>query len=199
MISLTRAQCLGGRALARPPRCSVHGGPDVLKPLHGFLANTAGGRMPQYGRLRANAIGLADQIAHGHALQHHRCRGLVVDAIRDLHCAIRRQQPLARITTDGTRVGNPIARLQMCDIFPDRLDYTGTFTAGDKGHGRLRIKPATMIDVDEVDPDCGLSKPNLICGRLPDRNLLERQGLRPAVAVNANCMRHGSISSWELD
>ncbi len=59
-----------------------HGAAEMLDPLRRNQADAAGCCVPQQGGARADAVGALDQVAHGHALQHHGRRRLVVDTGR---------------------------------------------------------------------------------------------------------------------
>ena len=77
-----------------------HGGAEMLGPLAEDQADAAGRGMQQDGVAGFDAIGLADQILRGQALQHHGGGGLVVDAVGQLEQAIGRDQPRFGIGAD---------------------------------------------------------------------------------------------------
>ena len=103
-----------------------HGGAEMLGPLAEDQADAAGRGMQQNGVAGFDAIGLADQVLRGQALQHHRGRGLVVDAVGQLEQTIGRNQPRLGIGADRRRaVGDAITGLQIGDAGADFLDHAG--------------------------------------------------------------------------
>ena len=89
------------------------GGAQVFRPLTKDRADAAGGGMNKNGITLLDAIGAADQIMGGHALEHHGGGLAIVDAVRQGDKAVRRYQPFLGV---GARrqagVGDPLADLE---------------------------------------------------------------------------------------
>ncbi len=62
---------------------------------------------------RRAAIGLAQQVAGRHALQHHGGGGDVVDGVGQLDEAIGGDEPLVGIGAEDTRIGDAVADLEV--------------------------------------------------------------------------------------
>src|SRR4029077_2378453 len=87
---------------------------EMLGPLREDQADAASRSMEQDRVAGFGTIGLPDPILRRQALEHHRGRGLVIDAVGQLEEPLGRNQPLLRIGTDrGSPIGNPIAWFQI--------------------------------------------------------------------------------------
>ena len=163
----------------------------MLGPLRQDQADAAGGGMQQDGFAGFDAIGLADQILHRQALQHHRRRGLVVDAVGQFDQAIGRDQPRLGIGADrGGAIGDAVARLQIGDAGADFLDHAGRLAA-ETARQLARINAGAIVDVDEVQSDRGVANPRLARTGLAELDLLPDQNLGTTGLVKADRMRHG--------
>ena len=80
-----------------------HGDAEMLGPLAEDQADAARRGMQQDGLAGFDPIGLADEILHRQALQHHRRGGLVIDVVGQLDQAIGRNQPLLGIGAEPAR------------------------------------------------------------------------------------------------
>ena len=79
MIAAMRAGDLG---LLLAADGADHGRAEMLGPLAHDQADAAGGGMDQDGVAGLHRIGFVQQIARGHAADHHRGGGALVDAVR---------------------------------------------------------------------------------------------------------------------
>ena len=87
-----------------------HRGADRLEPLAGNQANAAGRGVEQHRVAGLHLVRAPDQVLHGHALEHHRRRGLVSDAVGELQQPVRRHDAYFRVRTRRSAgVGNAIA------------------------------------------------------------------------------------------
>ena len=148
-----------------------------LGPLARDEADPAGRGMEQDGVAFLDLVGLPDEVLGRHALEHHRGRLLIGDAVRQHDQAIRRHDPLLGIGAVGAaRIGDAVADLHVGDARADRLDHAGRLRpeAAWQG-GRVDARPHIGIDVVEADrrvPDTGFARPGLAdVDLLPDENL----------------------------
>ena len=174
------------------------GSAEMLCPLAQDRADAAGGRMQQDGVAGFDAVGLPDQILRRQALQHHRRRGLVVDAIGQLEQAIGGYQ--SRLGVGAHRRGairDAIARLQIRDARADLFDDAGALAA-EAARQLDRIKPRAVIDVDEIQTDRGVADAGLPGTRLADIDLFPGQNFGPTGSMKADSVRHGILLRGEM-
>ena len=164
----------GQRRLLVAGHGADHGRAQRGGPLADDQPDAAGRGVYQYRVARPDLVDVADQIARGHALQHHRRRGAVVDRVRQLDHPVRSDQPGFGIGADGRCVGDPVARFQMGDAGADRIDDTRRLHARHERQ-RQRVEAGAVIDIDVVQPDCGLLQPDLAGTRLADLDLVPLQ------------------------
>jgi len=135
----------------------------------------------------------------GHALEHHRRRLSVVDAVRDGDQAIGRHQPFLGIGADRrVGVGDPVAGLELGDAGAHRLDHAGRFEADDSRQGTRRIEAGPMIDVDVIEPDRRLPNARLTRPWCADVDVLVFQHFGSAVLVDANGLGHDGPHRFRL-
>jgi hypothetical protein len=128
------------------------GGAEMLRPLAQDKADAARRGMQQDGVAGFDAIGLADQILHRQALQHHRRCGLVVDAVGQFDQAFGRNQPLFGIGAERrASIGDAVARLEIGDARPDFLHHASPLAA-QAARQLHRIKPRPVVNIDKVQP-----------------------------------------------
>jgi hypothetical protein len=164
-----------------------------LGPLARDQSNPAGSGMEQDGVAFLDLVGLPDEVLGGHALEHHRGRLLIGDAIRQHDQAIRRHDPLFGIGALGpTRVGDAVADLYVCDARTDRLDHAGRFcTKAAWEGGRIRARAHISVNIVEADgcvPDTSFTRPGLA-----EVNLLPDENLRPSGLMEENCVGHDAV------
>ena len=126
------------------------GGAQVPRPLAGDEADAAGGRMQQQRRALADLVGLAQQVAHRHALQHHGGAGLVVDAVGQLDEPVGGHHPLLGVAAHGARIGAAVADLEVGHAGAHGHDLAGSLRAGHERRRHL-VEARALIDVDVVD------------------------------------------------
>ena len=164
-----------------------------LGPLARDEADPAGRGMEQDGVAFLDLVGLPDQVLGRHALEHHRGRLLIGDAVRQHDQAIRRHDPHLRIGALGAaRIGNAITDLYVSDARTDRLDHAGRLcTKAAWQGGRIRARAHIGVDIVEADgrvPDTGFSRP-----WLADVDLLPDENLGPSGLMEANCVGHDAV------
>ncbi len=163
----------------------------MLGPLAEDQADAARRGMEQDGLAGFDPIGLADQILHRQALQHHRGGGLVIDAVGQLDQAIGRNQPRLGIGAERCiSIGDAVAGLQIGDAGPDFLDDAGRLAA-EPARQRDRINARTIVDVDKVQSHRGVSNARLARTGLAKLDLLPDQNFGLTGLVKADGMRHG--------
>ena len=182
---------LASRAFSVRADRADHGRADRARPLAGDETDAARGRVEQHHRLVRAWVGLAQQVAHGHALQHHRGGGLLVDAGRQLDQAVGSDQPLLRITAEHRRVRHTVARLQVGDAGADRLHRAGALHADHRRQARNLVVAGAVIGIYVVETHRTLAQAHLAGPRIADRNLVPLQRLRSPVGMDADCVRHG--------
>ena len=111
--------------------------PRCLRPLAGDQTDAARGGVKQQRGAGPDLIGLPQQVAHRHALQHHGGAGLVVDAVGQLDQPVRRHHPFVRVTAERARVGAAVTDLEIGYAGADSHDFAGAFAAGQNGSGIL--------------------------------------------------------------
>ena len=183
---------LVGRADRADDRCA-----EMLGPLAGDQADAARRRVQQHGRVLADLVGLAQQVAHRHALQHHRRAGLVVDAVRQLDETVHRHQPLFRVAADRASVGATVADLELGHAGADRHHLAGTLVARNERHRHL-VEARALIGIDVVDAHRMLLQPHLPRPRLADLHALPLHHLGAAVLMDADGVDHDrhSLLGW---
>ena len=174
-------------------------GPDhrraqMLGPLAEDQPDPAGRGVDQNGVSLPDPVGLADQIAHGHALEHHRGRGLVRNVARDLDDPLGRDQPFLGIGAERRgRVGHPVARLETGHAAAERLDHARPLHAERQRKGQ-RVEPAAVVDVDIVEADGGMADADLALAGVADLDLPPLHGGCGARLVDLDCARHLTVS-----
>ena len=98
----------------------------------------------------------------------------VVDRARQLDHPVRCDQSCFGIGADHRCVGDPVARFQMGDAVADRIDDSRGLHARHERQ-RQRIKAGAVIDIDVVQPHCGLLQPDLAGTRRADLDLFPLQ------------------------
>ena len=104
------------------------------------------------------------QIAHRHALQHHRRRRLIGDRIRNLHEPVRGDEPFLGIASNRPGISDAVAHGDVRYARPDRDHLARALAARREGKGRLLVKPGAVIDIDVIHArgvllDLGLARP----------------------------------------
>ena len=169
-----------------------HGGTEMLRPLAQDQADTARGGMQQDGISGFNPIGLADQILHRQTFEHHRGCGLVIDAVGQLQQTVRRDQPRFGIGAERrSAVGDAVARLQIGDTSTDFLDHTRRLAA-QPTRQLYRIQSRPIVDVDEVQPYCGMADARLARTGLAQIEFFPNQNFGAAGFMKADGVRHGT-------
>ena len=104
-----------------------------------------------------NAIGLAEQILRGEALEHHRGGLLIADAVGHLDQPAGGDQPRLGIGADRRiAVSDAIADFEVGDVGPELFDHAGAFIAEHRRQ-RQRVDAAAIVGVDEIEADGGLA------------------------------------------
>ena len=104
-----------------------HGGAEMLCPLAHDQPDTAGRGVDDDGVARLHAIGAAEQVLRGQALQHHRGGGVEFDTVGQLDQAVGRDHPLGGIGADRAGgIGDAIADGNLGDAGADRQHAPGT-------------------------------------------------------------------------
>src|SRR5262249_30975804 len=175
------------RGLRRAADGADHGRAEKLGPLAHDQADAAGGGMDQDRVALLHAIGLLDEVTRGHAADHHRGRGAILDPVRQHDGSAGRDDPLLRIGGVGRRhADDPLAEREARPLGPDRLDHPRALHA-EAGRKRLhRVSPAPHQHVAEIDGDRGIADAQLAGAGLPDRDVLEAQNLGAAVSLEAD-------------
>jgi hypothetical protein len=164
-----------------------------LGPLARDEANPTGCRMEQDGVAFLDHVGLPDEVLSRHALEHHRGRLLIGDAVRKHDQAIRRHDPHLRIgALRAARIGNAITDIYVGDAWADRLDHASRLCAKAAWQGgRVGARAHVGVDIVEANgrvPDTGFTRP-----WRADINLLPDENLRPPVLMEANCVGHDVV------
>ena len=128
---------LASCAFSSEPDGADHGGADMGEPLAGDQPDAAGRRVPEHDAVLRNRIGLLHEIAHGHALQHHRRRGLVGDIGRQLHQPVRRDQPLLGIAANRAGIGHAVANREVGHASPTAITWPAPSLPGVNGKAAI--------------------------------------------------------------
>ena len=187
---MRRAVILGELDLLVRTRRADHRRAEVLRPLAGDQANAAGRGVEQQDRVGADLVGLAQQIAHRHALQHHRGRRFIGDPVGQLHGTVGRHQALLRVGAHGIGVGDAVARLELSYATADIRDFTGAFHAHHGGQVRQGIEAAALIGIDIVEAHGVVLDADLAGARLADVDVLPLEFFGSAMLVDADCFDH---------
>jgi hypothetical protein len=164
---------------------------EVLEPLAGDRSHPAGSGMPQHRLALLHRVGGVDEVVHRQAFQHHRGGLLVRDPLRELHHPVRRHDALLAVRARQPGVGDPVARLQVGDALPDRLDDARAFVARDLRELH-RIEPRALVHVDEVDADRGVADARLPRAGIADLDIIVLHDLGTTLLVEADCLCHGN-------
>jgi hypothetical protein len=78
---------------------------------------------------------------------------------------------------------------EIADGCPDLVDHPDTLHAENERHTGTWITSGAVVDVREVQADCGVANPDLLGSGTADIDRFEAKFLRPAVPVNAYCSR----------
>ena len=164
------------------------GGADGLRPLAGDEADASGGGVEEDGVARLHLAGAVQEILHGHALEHHRGSGLVVDPVGDSDNAGGGYEARLGIGAHGRRgVGDAVARSEIGDIESHGLHRAGGFEPRREGALGNGIEAAAVIGVDVVEADRGVTDADLAGAGLAEFDLFPLHDLRAAGVVGADC------------
>ena len=170
-----------------------HGDAEMLGPLAEDQADTPRRGVQQNGLAGFDPIGLADEILHRQALQHHRRGCLVVNVVGQLDQAIRWNQPLIGIGAGRcASIGDAVAGFQIGDAGPGLLDNASRLAA-EPARQRDRIKSGPVVDIYKVQSHRGVPDARFARAGLAQFDFLPDQNFRPAGFMKANGMRHGVI------
>jgi hypothetical protein len=168
-----------------------HGGAEMLGPLAGDEPHPAGRGMEEDGLPRLDPERPAEQVLRGHALEHHRRRLLVRDALGERHEAVGRHQARLGIGAERRRrISHPLPDGKLAHPLTELLDHARSLEAGDEGQRGGRIEAGAVVDVDEVQSDSGLPQANLARPGGTHGDLLIAEDLRAAGLVNSNHAGH---------
>ena len=166
---------------------------ELLQPLTGDEADAAGRGVPQHRVALLHLVGGMDQVVHRQALQHHRRRLLVADALGHLHHAVGGHDARFAVRARQAGIGDPIAFLQILYARTHGVDHAGAFIAGDR-RDLHRIKPGALVGVDEVDADGGVPDSHLSRAGVAHRHVVDLQHFGPALLVKTDCLGHACFS-----
>ena len=158
---------------------------EMFRPLAQDLADAAGRCVHEYGVAFLDLVRAADKIPRRHALQHDRRRDPVVDAGGNLHQPVDRTQTLLGVRPHRLRIGDAIADLEFLHLRADRFDHARAFHA-ERERQRVRVQPAAVIDVDEVEADRGVAHQHLARAGGADLDLFPVHFLGAACFMNSN-------------
>src|SRR5262249_5831797 len=187
---------LGERCLVRGTDRADDGGAEMARPLAGDEPHAASGRMKQQRCPGADLVGLAQQIAHRHALQHHGGARPVVHFIGKLDEPVRRHQPLLRVAAQGTGIGAAIPDLEVAYPWPDRDHLARALRARNERQWHL-VEARALIYVDEVDPDRMLLELHLPLTGLADPDGFPLHDLGTALLVDADSLRQEATPCYK--
>ena len=134
-----------------------------------------------------DAIGLAQEILRGEPSKHDRRARLIRNAARQLDEIARLDIALLGVRADRAAIGDPVAGLELLDRRTDLDDLARALVARRERQLRRLIKAVAVTDVQIIDPDRVLAKPDLARTRLRQIDLLEHKDFGTAGLVNANC------------
>ena len=147
--------------------------------------------MNEDGVARLHAVGTAQQVLRGHALQHHRCALLEAECLRQFHQPVGRDQAHLGVGADRPAgIRDAIAGLEILHLGADRLHHPRPFQA-DAGGQRQRIGAGTVVDVDKVQADGVMAHARLVRARIADGDLFPFQYFGAAGLVEADGVGHG--------
>ena len=168
-----------------------HGRAEMLRPLAQDETDAARRSVHQDRVAALHRIGVMQEIARGHAADHHRGRRTLVDAVRQLHRTRRRY--IARFRIGAVRPGHAGDAVTNCDFRhagPDRLHHARTLEP-DAGRKRTHLMTAaTDKHVAIIDGDGGVPHPHLSGGGRRDVDVLPLHHLRSAVPIEAERLAH---------
>ncbi len=134
---------------------------EMFGPLDGDGADATGRGVNHHGIALADAMDLAQQRLHRQSFQHHGGCLDVIEARRHFDEAIRGHETNLRIRPGtGPRVGDPVARHEVGDARTDGFDDTHALMSRN-GRELRGVQPSTLVDVDEIEPDSGMTDPDL--------------------------------------
>ena len=162
------------------PRCLAH--------WTRMVADAARRRVDHHGPARRDRIGLAQQVARRHALDHDGGRRPVVHVVREGHQfgGLDVSPFRVRAVPAPQPVGHPVAFLEVPNAGAQRLDHAGGFAARDQrqpGYGRGAAPAPPRADFRIVEPDGGVTETNLALARGLQGHLLPAEDLGPAGLV----------------
>ena len=167
------------------------GGAEMLRPLAQDKADAAGRGVQQDGIAGFDAIGLADQILHRQALQHHRRCGLVVDVVGQFDQTVSRNHPLFGIGAERrASIGDAVARPKIGDARPDFLHHASRLAAqaARQLHG---IEPRPVVDIDKIQAHGSMADARLPRPGLANLDFLPGHNFGTAGFMKADGVRHG--------
>ena len=167
---------------------------QMLGPLAKDQPDPAGGGVDQDGISFLDPVGLAQEVADSHTLEHHRRRGLVRDAGRNLHHPVGRDQAFLRIGAKRRgRIGHPVADLEVGHIAAQRLDDARPLHAESERQRQL-VEAGPVIDIDIVEPDGGVADAHLALPGAADFDLPPLHRRSGARLVDLDGVGHRSVS-----
>jgi hypothetical protein len=167
------------------------GGAQSLRPLANDQPDTAGRGVNEDGVAGLHLVSPPQQVVRGHAFQHDRRRGAIVDRARQLHHFRRIDQPRLGISAERAgAVGDAVCDLESLNAGTDLFDYARRLESDGGWQIGDGIEPGALIDVDEVEPYRRLPQTNLSRPRLADLDLFETQDLGSAGFMHTHCVNH---------
>ncbi|MNZ35112.1 hypothetical protein D3C78_525020 [compost metagenome] len=138
--------------------CRTHGTDQLhaqrLGPLAGQGADTPRSGVEQDGFATLEIIGLAQQVLHGQALEHHSGSLFESDGVRQAHqVGFGQHVNLAVSAQRAAAISHAIADLEPGHFAADRVDHARAFRTQTRWQGRWRVEAAAVIGVDEVQAD----------------------------------------------
>jgi hypothetical protein len=175
------------------PDSADDGGAQRIGPLAGDEADAAGRGMNEDGLAGRDLVGLAQQIAHRHALEHHRRGGLIGDPVGDLAHPVGGGVAGLTIGPDRTvAIGDAIADLELGDALAHRLDLARGFETH-PGRELDGVKPAAVIGVDVVETDRGVADADFARAGRRQVGVDQLHDLRTAGLFDANGFHDPSV------
>ncbi len=156
----------------------------------GDQADAARSGMPEHDAVLGDVVGLLDEIAHRHALQHHRRRRLIGDGVRYFHEPVSRDEAFLGIASNRPGISDAVTNCDFGHAWPDRDHLARALAARREGKGRLLVEPGPVIDIDVIHAgrillDLGLARP-----WLAGFHLFPLQDFGAAISVNADRVGH---------